>query len=109
MFGLRADVPSATLTWDVRLTEAFGVRGYPFGSGEGVLDLECGPRPRADQQPIVAITSSLDRPITLRLTWGKTASTLGGVPVDRSTVAGTSRVVRVPPGETVVVFADDSA
>ena len=50
VFGLRADVPSATLTWDVRLTEAFGVRGYPFGSEEGCLDLECGPRPSAAQQ-----------------------------------------------------------
>lgn len=99
-------MPSATLTWDVRLLENFGVKSYPFGSGDGVLDLECGARADLATQPVVAVTSTLAVPITLRLTWGKSASTLGGVAPDRSVIAGTSRVVHVPAGETVVVFPE---
>ena len=42
VFGVRADVPRGELVWDVRLTSRHGIKAYPFGGGDGLIDLECG-------------------------------------------------------------------
>jgi hypothetical protein len=101
VFGIRADVPGGQLTWDVRLTDGFGVRNYPFGAS-GVLDLECDARPGVVAQPTVRITSNVALRVVLH--WGKSASTEGGKPVDRSAVPRAplnTRVIDVPAGRTV--------
>lgn len=103
VFGIRADVPGGQLTWDVRLTDAFGVRNYPFGAS-GVLDLECDARPEGGVagQPTVRITSNVALRVVLH--WGKSASTEGGKHVDRSGVPRAplhTRVIDVPAGRTV--------
>lgn len=64
-FGLRPDVPNRVLVWDVRPTESFGVRRYPFG--DAVLDLACEARQSADEKPRVTLRS--DAPLILDLRW----------------------------------------
>ena len=66
VFGLRADVPSNTLTWDVRLLEEHGIQQYPFGAG-GQLDLHCAARASADEKPQIKAVSNM--PLTLRVQW----------------------------------------
>lgn len=66
VFGLRADVPSKRLVWDVRLTDAHGVTGYPFGL-EGVLDLQCSARQSLDEKPHINVNSNVS--LTLELRW----------------------------------------
>ena len=67
VFGLRADAPNNTLTWDVRLTDAHGVRRYPFGR-TGWIDLRCERRDHTDERPQITATSTV--PLTLRVRWG---------------------------------------
>jgi hypothetical protein len=69
-FGLRPDVPAATLVWDVRLTEAHGVERYPFGS-QGVLDLRCAARRDACERPVITVRSPVPLTIDLRWTGGR--------------------------------------
>ena len=74
---MRPDVPVARLVWDVRLTEAHGVRRYPFGA-DGLLDLSAEKRADAADEPKVTVRSSV--PLTFELRW-----------------AGGSRTMRVSP------------
>jgi hypothetical protein len=66
VLGLRADVPRRKLTWDLRLTDAHGVRRYPFGL-DGVLDLECTARGSVREKPVVTIRSNVA--LMLELVW----------------------------------------
>ena len=66
VFGLRPDVPRRRLIWDVRLTEAHGVRQYPFGM-DGLLDLECAARGSVEEKPQVSVRANL--PLTLEIIW----------------------------------------
>ncbi|MCC7145726.1 MAG: hypothetical protein IT443_04715 [Phycisphaeraceae bacterium] len=66
VFGLRPDVPAGRLVWDVRLTEEFGVRRYPFGR-EGMLELHCPARAKATERPAVRIVSNMA--VTVELRW----------------------------------------
>lgn len=66
VFGLRAAAQHGRLVWDIRLTEAFGVRRYPFGHA-GVLDLACAARTSPRAEPQVAITANV--PLTVELRW----------------------------------------
>jgi hypothetical protein len=82
VFGLRPDGPTKEITWDVRLTEAFSVERYPFAGG--LLSFSCAARGGLEERPRVIITSSM--PVTVRLQWGKGATPVGGLYVDRSGV-----------------------
>jgi hypothetical protein len=72
-FGLRADVPRAALTWDVRLTDAHGVRHYPF-SAAGQIDLACARRASPGEKPRIEAKSNM--PLTLTLKWAGGEETL---------------------------------
>ena len=65
-FGLRPDVPAAKLIWDIRVCEAHGVEGYPFGP-KGVLDLHCAGRASTASEPQITVTSSV--PLTITIRW----------------------------------------
>lgn len=83
VFGIRADVPKGEIMWDVRLTDRFGIKAYPFGP-DGLLDLECAARGSVTDEPVITIRSNI--PVKVVLRWGKSATTVGGVYVDRSSV-----------------------
>lgn len=65
VFGLSPEASQDRLTWDVRLTEAHGVKRYPLG--DATLDLYCDARASDTDEPIVTITST--RPVTVDLRW----------------------------------------
>jgi hypothetical protein len=66
VFGLRADAAAGRLLWDVRLTEAHGVRRYPFGA-DAWLELGCGARRAANEPPRIEATAT--RPVDLEVRW----------------------------------------
>ncbi len=66
VLGLRPDAPSRRLLWDVRLTEAHGVRRYPFGADVSV-DLSCARRRSPDEQPRIEARSSA--PLEIEVRW----------------------------------------
>jgi len=66
VLGLRPDAPARRLVWDVRLTEAHGVKRYPFGPDVSV-DLSCAGRRSADERPRIEARSSA--PLDLEVRW----------------------------------------
>ena len=66
VFGLRPDAPARRLLWDVRLTEAHGVRRYPLGSDISI-DLACAARRAPADPPRVEATASA--PVELEVRW----------------------------------------
>ncbi|WP_350208418.1 trehalase family glycosidase [Botrimarina sp.] len=56
-FGLRPDVPAGKLVWDVRLTDAHGVKKYPFGPN-AIVDLQCPRRASTRVEPNVTVRSN---------------------------------------------------
>jgi len=66
VFGLRPNVPSNTLTWDIHLTDEFGIKKYPFGK-DGLMDLVCRQRKDKTQKPLLTIVTNV--PFQLQLTW----------------------------------------
>jgi hypothetical protein len=66
LFGLRPDAARNTLTWDIRLTDAFGVKRYPFGR-DGQIDLSCAARASATDEPHVTVTSNV--PVEVEIVW----------------------------------------
>lgn len=66
VFGLRADAPAETLTWDVRLLEEHGVANYPFGP-QSRIDLRCERRARPEDEPRIEIQT--DAPVRVRIRW----------------------------------------
>jgi len=91
VLGLRADVPSGTLTWDVRQLDRHGVRAYPFGNG--VVDLEVEARKAPADEPVVRVTSTV--PLRLRVIWGCTSTAVGGAPPPDRIAAAARRRERV--------------
>ena len=73
VIGLRPDVPGNRLVWDVTLTEAHGVKAYPFGA-DGVLDLGVARRKKATEKPQVEVTSKMS--VTLEVRWGGGSETV---------------------------------
>lgn len=67
VFGIRADVPNNKITWDLRLTEAHGIKNYPFGK-EGVVTLLCQERKDQNEAPKITFTSNI--PVKLEVLWG---------------------------------------
>ena len=66
MFGLRPDAAARRLLWDVRLTDAHGVRRYPLGPDVSI-DLSCAARRAPGDPPRVEATAS--GPVDLELRW----------------------------------------
>jgi len=66
VFGLRPDAPARRLLWDVRLTEAHGVRRYPLGPDVSI-DLGCAAR-RAPADP-PRIEAAASAPVELEVRW----------------------------------------
>jgi hypothetical protein len=66
IFGLRLQAQERMLLWDVRLTEAHGVKHYRFGQG-GMLDLHCAQRTNTDVEPEIQTHSN--QSITLVVRW----------------------------------------
>ncbi len=66
VFGLRPDHLRRVLVWDVRLTEAHGVRNYPIGQ-DNVLDLAVATRASAAVAPVV--TARARQPLRIELRW----------------------------------------
>lgn len=66
VMGIRADVPANTLVWDVRLTDAHGIRNYPFGR-DGMVNLSCENRTKNSEKPKIKVTSNV--PLTLKMIW----------------------------------------
>jgi hypothetical protein len=66
VFGLRPQAQENRLVWDVRLTEAHGVKRYPFGR-DGLLNLSCQARTSPTQRPVIEATSNI--PLTLEIRW----------------------------------------
>ncbi|CAI6043615.1 MGH1-like glycoside hydrolase domain-containing protein [Cohnella sp. JJ-181] len=76
VFGLKPNVPHATLEWDVRLLDAHGISRYPYGN-DGILDLRCEKRTSPKEKPV--ITAKANIPVTLVVRWegGKESLKLG--------------------------------
>jgi hypothetical protein len=103
VFGLRPSVPTAELTWDVRLLDAFGVAAYPFGVA-GTVELSCAKRSALTERPVVTVKTNVA--LTLRLQWGGRASPIGGVEVEREALIAPppfEEVHRLPAGWDGVV------
>ena len=66
VFGLRPDAPSRRLLWDVRLTEAHGVRRYPLGPDVSI-DLACAARRAPGDPPRIEATASA--PVDVEVRW----------------------------------------
>ncbi|NVO21457.1 MAG: glycoside hydrolase [Bacteroidetes bacterium] len=66
VFGLRPDVPNHSLVLDVRLTDEYGVRNYPFGK-EGLVDIHVAKRKDPKEMPNVIIKSNIE--FDLNLAW----------------------------------------
>jgi hypothetical protein len=54
------------LIWDIRITDAFGVKNYPFGV-DGTIDFQCAKRKSAADKPKVTIQSNKN--LTVKLVW----------------------------------------
>jgi glycogen debranching enzyme len=68
VLGLRPDVPSRRLVWDVRLLEEHGVIKYPFGAN-GLLHLVCARRHAEEQEPTITAGSKGNLPVELEVRW----------------------------------------
>jgi hypothetical protein len=66
IFGIKANVPEKTLTWNIRQTEAHGVSNYPFGR-DGLISLRCEGRISAEEQPVFEVSSDIS--LKLIVTW----------------------------------------
>ena len=73
VFGLRPDAAARRLLWDVRLTEAHGVRRYPLGNDVSI-DLACAARRVPADPPRVEATAS--GPVELTVRWAGGARVL---------------------------------
>ena len=66
IFGIRADVPSKQIVWDIRLLDEFGIDQYPFGK-DGMVSLHSKARKRATDEPKIRINSNV--PFNLKIIW----------------------------------------
>src|SRR6185369_16151966 len=66
VFGLRPDAAARRLLWDVRLTDAHGVRRYPLGADVSI-DLACAARRTPAEPP--RIEASASGPVELDVRW----------------------------------------
>ena len=74
VFGLRPDAAARRLLWDVRLTEAHGVRRYPLG-GDVSIDLACAARAAPGDPPRVEAAAT-GGPVDVEVRWAGGARVL---------------------------------
>ncbi|MDR1527920.1 MAG: glycoside hydrolase, partial [Dysgonamonadaceae bacterium] len=58
--------PGKTLLIDIRLTDEYGIRQYPFGKN-GLLDIHCRKRAKVTDRPVVTVQSNV--PLKLIVKW----------------------------------------
>lgn len=69
VFGLSPRPRERRLVWHVRLLDAHGVEGYPFGLDEA-LDLRCEARGDASERPRVTVRAvHVREPVTVEVRW----------------------------------------
>jgi len=73
VFGIRSDVPSNRIVWDVRLREEHGIKNYPFGT-DATVDLLCKARSSAQQKPRISVETTV--PLSVELRWEGGSGTL---------------------------------
>lgn len=66
VFGIRPNVPEQSLLIDVRLTDHFGVKNYPFGQN-GLLDIKCLERKSILEKPSISVKTNI--PLTVKIRW----------------------------------------
>ncbi len=66
VFGIRADVPKDILVWDIRLTDEFGVKKYPYGKN-GWVSLQCRKRKSRNEEPVIRVQSNVS--LNLKVIW----------------------------------------
>lgn len=65
VLGIRADVPTKTILWDVHKTERHGIRQYPMGR-DITLDLVCEARSSPEDEPVITAVSNIPVKIVVR-------------------------------------------
>lgn len=68
IFGIHSNAMDKRLTIDANVTEAYGIKRYPFGA-DGMVDIEVAKRASTSEKPRVTIKSNV--PFSLTLFWGK--------------------------------------
>ena len=66
IFGIRANLQEREITLDVTLTDAYGIKKYPFGEN-GSIDIKVEKRSNKNVKPKVTITTN--EPFKLLLLW----------------------------------------
>ncbi|MCX6242852.1 MAG: trehalase family glycosidase [Bacteroidetes bacterium] len=66
VFGIRADVPGNSLTWDIRMKDEYGISQLPFGKN-GLIKLYCHKRNNTREEPQINVSSNV--PFSLNLCW----------------------------------------
>jgi len=66
IFGIRPQPEAGVIVWDIRLTDAFGVKNYPFGT-DTTIDFQCAKRKKTTDKPKIKISSNKN--FTLQLVW----------------------------------------
>lgn len=66
IFGIRPNVPDNTLLIDVRLTDEYGIRQYPYGKS-GLMDIHCNKRSKVTDKPSITIQSNV--PLKVIVKW----------------------------------------
>jgi len=66
VFGLRPDVPHHTLILDIKMTDEYGVKNYPFGK-EGLISIHVDKRKSLETAPVVKVNSNIS--FDLKLSW----------------------------------------
>ena len=66
VFGIRPNVPDHLITWDIRLTDEFGLKKYPF-KRDGLVDFWCAARKKPTDRPRVKVKSNVA--LDLKLIW----------------------------------------
>ena len=72
IFGIRPNVPANTLLLDVRLTDEYGVKQYPYGK-TGVLDILCKKRNTDIEKPSINIQTNVPLKIIVKWKGGELA------------------------------------
>ena len=70
VFGIRPNVPENTLLVDVRLTDEYSVKSYPYGK-DGMLNILCKKRKKGTDKPSVLIETNVPLKVIVRWNQGE--------------------------------------
>jgi glycogen debranching enzyme len=73
IFGIRPQTGDHQIVWDIRLTDAFSVKNYPFGV-DGSIDFQCSKRKSMLEKPKITIKSN--KSLKVKLVWEGGAETV---------------------------------